>query len=535
MLTFKCLATSFVAAFLVSSSYFAGDSPVVAEPTASIDTPGDLVVNGEVIPAEAVRRELVYRIGARELEARKLEIFLRKEIEKRGLKAEDLIKTSDVDSVINTGRARMKEEYGGELTEEEILANSNIDLKGWRDQTRLLLLFNKLFIPENPDEWPEVTRKALEQSIPEEQREMFMQKMREGYQARQAEGTVKDAGDPQRMMFNMMLRGPIQASLEMDADVKTAQDGLPPEVAMSVYGIEIKTDDVFNALNAEIAPTEWERTRLWLAKTTAVRQALEKANAYMSDEEFETVWKELEAKYEESFIPLEQLVISFKHFPSMSAYRTYYREVESYRNLIKDELTDEALTEHLDRANRLMGLEQVDAEVILLSAYDFRLSKWKENGWEDAKQRAIEVSRELAAGGDWDAIMLANSDYWDPPTPASQRGQAPQGNRNNHGKFGLKNRNSLLPMVHENDFQIFLSGSSVGDTIFFDTEVDTLGGPYKGAYGYYIVRVNRRVPANKSYSLEDANHRESIEHDYLQVRFAEYAAKAMAEAEIKGL
>ncbi|MFT5283876.1 MAG: hypothetical protein ACI8TQ_000026 [Planctomycetota bacterium] len=535
MSTLKCLATTVAAALLVFPLPLSARASSNAQPVKSADTTVDLVVNGEVISAEAVRRELVYRLGAREIEARKLELFLRTEIEQRGLKIEDLIQASDVDTVIKDNRAKMKEEYGGELTEEEILANSNIDLEGWRNNTRLMLLFNKLFIPENPDEWPEVTRMALEESIPEGQREMFMQKMREGFAARQAAGDSKAADDPQRMMFNMMLRGPIQASLEEAANIKTAQDGIPAEIAMIVHGVEIRTDEIFNSLPTAVSETEWQRTRMWLAKTVAVRQALEKQGAFMNDKAFDEVWTELESKYAESFIPLEQLVISFKHFPSMSAYRTFYRGAESYRNLIKDEINDENLTKHLERANRLMGLEQVDADVILLSAYDFRLARWKDNGWEEAKQRAIDVSSKLANGGDWSELLVANSDYWDTPTPASQRGQAQQGSRNNHGQFGLKNRNSLLPMVHENDYQIFLAGTSVGDTIFFDTEIGSMGGPYKGTYGYYIVRVNNRVPANKSYSLADANHRESIVHDYLQVRFTQFAAKAIAEADVQGL
>jgi hypothetical protein len=304
-----------------------------------------------------------------------------------------------------------------------------------------------------------------------------------------------------------------------------------------VDDVEITTDEVFETIKGDLAPIEWERTRLWLAKNAAVRQALAKAGAFLDDEKFGEVWGALVDKYEESILPLEQLALAFKKFPSVDAYRLYRRGLESYRDLIADEINDDTLTEHLDRANRLMGLEQVDCEVILLSAYDFRLAEWKENGWKQAADRAIEVSRRLAAGENWDELLEEYSDYWDPPVPQSQQAQAQQQSqsRRNKGRFGLRNRNMLMPLVDESEYLVFLHGSSVADAIFFDQPAQSIGGPYRGAFGYYVARVNGRTPATKAYSVADPAQRESIEQDYVQTRFVEFAQKAIADAKITGL
>jgi len=539
------LAAAFVSSIVATSTPLiacstlaAADSPEPIEAAAEVvvdDTLPALVVNGEEISDAAIRRELVYRLGRRQIETRKLAIFLDREIERQGLTKEDLDVEADVDTVIASGRTRMKEEYGDRLTEEQILANNKIDVSSWRDQTRLALLFNRVFLPENPANWPPVTVEALASAIADEEREKFMEQMIAGYEQRKADGNTGSETSQQQLMFNMMLRGPIMQSLQENSDIKTAQDGIPAELVMTIDGAELRTDDLFAEIEKNLAPIEWQRTRLWLAKSTAMRQALEKLGVYLDKDAFQVIWDDLEGKHKDTIFPIQQVVMTFKKFPSMSAYKSFYRGLQSYRELIKDEINDENLTKHLDRINRLMGLEQVDAEVILLSAFDYTLSSWKEDGWKNAKERAIKVSRELAGGADWDELLMNNSDYWDPPIPASKQGEAPTGARRNRGKFGPKNRNSLLQMVDENEFEIFLSGGSVGDTIFFDIEEDSYGGPYKGVHGYYIAKVKGRIPANKSYSLDDPGQRESIEMDYLQVRFTQFAAKAMAEAEIQGL
>ena len=516
----------------------AADSPEPIEAVAEValdDALPDLVVNGEVISAAAVRRELAYRLGRRQIDTRKLAIFLDREIERQGLTKDDFDVDADVDTVIESGRQNMKKEFGDRLTEEQILANNKLDVTSWRDQTRLALLFNRVFLPENPENWPPATVDALASALGGEERETFMQQMIDGFKKRKADGNTGSETSQQQLMFNMMLRGPIMQSLQESSDIKTAQDGIPAELVMTIDGAEIRTDDVFAEIEKNLAPIEWQRTRLWLAKSAAMRHSLEKLGAYLDKDAFQAIWDELEGKHKDTIFPIEQVVMTFKKFPSMSAYKSFYRGLQSYRELIKDEINDENLTKHLDRINRLMGLEQVDAEVILLSAFDYTLSSWKENGWETAKERAIKVSRELAGGADWDELLMENSDYWDPPVPASKQGEAATGSRRNRGKFGPKNRNTLLQMVDENEFEIFLTGSSVGDTIFFDIETDTYGGPYKGVHGYYIAKVKSRIPANKSYTLDDPGQRESIELDYLQVRFTQFAAKAMAEAEIQGL
>lgn len=495
-----------------------------------------LVVNGVAIPDTAVKREIVYRLGNRELESRKLEIIVEHEIEQRGKETEDFVKAEDVDQVVETQMARIAEEYQGRLTPEEVLKNNKLSVESLREQARLTLLFNAVFLPENPDDWPAVTREALQGTMPEEQRDLFIEQMKKGYEERQKSGAASSPNDPQKLMFNMLLRQPIMAALTKAADVKTASDGLPPRLVLVVHGVEVTTDEIFSKMGAELAPIEWERTRRWLAKTTAVRQDLEAKGALMSEADFAASWNALEEKYAGSFLQLPQLAMAIKRFPSVDAYRVYRRLLESYERMIADELTDEALTKHLERADQLIGLAQVDADVILCSAYDFKNAEWIPGGWKRAEERAVEVARALADGRPWEAVLEEYSEFWDPPVPASREGQeAMQMAKRNKGRFGMRNRNSLLPLLDESEYLNFVAGSSVGDQIFFDQEVGKVGGPYRGAFGYYIALVKDRTEPSKKHRLEDPLDREKVLNDYVQLRFSEYAARVMEKADVKGL
>ena len=115
MLTQSRFATVLVPLLLACAAPAAAGA-AAPTPTVGADT-GDLVVNGEVIPETAVRREMVYRLGMRYLETRKLETFIMRELENRGLQLVDLLEEGEVEGVLQQGRERIEEEYDGEGSE----------------------------------------------------------------------------------------------------------------------------------------------------------------------------------------------------------------------------------------------------------------------------------------------------------------------------------------------------------------------------------------------------------------------------------
>jgi len=533
--------SSLARALLASTLALAGSAAApldAAAPTqAGGEAGGSLVVNGVEIPELAVRRALVYREGRNKLHFRKVQILIDQEVRRRidagADPAEFRIPDAEIEAIIGKSRAQIKDTYEGTLTEEQVLANNELTLDTWRSQTAQTLLFNKVFLPDNPEEWPEITRKALESSMGEAGEE-FLARMQEGHDQRVAEGKEVDPTDPSQMIFKRFLSQTILGSLEKDAEVLTAADGIPAEVAMIVNGEEITTDAIFAEIEDKVAPIDWQRTRIWLAKITAVEQELKRSGHWLDDEAFEAIFAAQEAQYAESPLQLPVLVLNFKKFPSMDAYRSYYRAMESYRVRIADEITDESLAGHMERANRLLGLEKVDCEVILLSAYDLISKRWKEDGWEDAAERAREVVRRLSEGEDWDALLEEYSDFWDPPVTPSQAGTPPTAFKRK-GRFGPVYRNDLITKLDESEYLIFLTGTSVADYVFFDQEAGTYAGPFRGSQGYYITKVNSRTPPMRTLSLDVENERKLIEQDYLSMRFNAFAKDVVEAARVSGI
>jgi hypothetical protein len=306
-----------------------------------------------------------------------------------------------------------------------------------------------------------------------------------------------------------------------------------------VNGQAIKVDEVFPLVRSLITPAEVARTRKWIAKVTAVEQALTKSGHYISDDEFRTLFAEHKAPYDQSPFKLDLIATAFKRFPSLDAYMRYYRLTKSYERMIAAELDDAHLTAHLEqRANMLLGLGRVNCEFILCSAYDFTKGQWKADGWPQAEARSIEVANSLAAAGgeNWSTVLEEHSEFWDPPAPQGGTvGTPAPTNSLNKGRFGLTNRNELLQKLQESEFLAFVQGSTIGDHVFFEQEVGTLGGPFRGPFGYYITRVTARTPPQKTYTLSDPTQRDLVLQDYMSVRLADFAQQVFESADVKGL
>ena len=488
-------------------------------------------VGDETISVAEIKRAMVYTVGSRLLEARKMDVFISQEIERQVAAGADrsafALDSGAVDQVIEDAEAQIKEQYP-EQNVADVLAMTALSPSQWRSQLEQTQLFDQVFLPSDPDKWPDTTIAALEgggRGV--EFREKLAESFRNRAGAQDPEATGPEPAAPAggEVMLKMILRQLVVGALQENAEILKASDGLDPEYVMQVNGVGLRTDDVYASLEAELTPEKYERARRWIAKTTAVRQELQKSGNWLSDEEWKTVFEEHQAPFAGSPISLDVLVLSFKRFPSMESYKTYFRLLKSYEASIAAELTDENLTSHLERASLLMGLSKVDVELILCSAYDFARNEWKENGWQIAEENAVAAAKALSEGEDWNSVLESYSGFWDPPRPAdpAMQQQQQQQQRLNQGRFGFCNRNELLQKLRENDFTMFLDGPSIGDAIFFDQEVGTTEGPFQGLYGYYFSRVKSRTPPTQRMSLDVENQRDLVVQDYVQVRFNDWS------------
>lgn len=493
-----------------------------------------LVINGFEVPQSMLRRELVYQLGNHLLESAKLDLFIQEEMEAQieaGADPNSFEITSDeVQGAADQAVDQIREQYPTEDVE-TVLASNRLDQGRLMDQVRQTRLFDRVFLPPNPRDWPESTVALMEGSGGQQ----LVDKLIESWETREAAGEEINPDDPSMAMWKTILRKLVIQGLNKNAVVKTAADGLPDEVCLEVNGRQVLTDDLYELVSANVTPSEMERARMWLAKTISVEQALRAGGHLLEGEALAEAWDAHEEPYRESPFPLEVLAMGFKKFPSMDSYKRYFQLMESYHRSL-GELTDDELGAHLEsRANQMLGLAQVNAEIILCAAFDFRTNSWPENGWDAAAAEAREVAIKLRDGQDWYEVLEAHSDFWDPPTPQNAQFNQPQ-QRKNGGRFGPLNRNELVQRIGESEFDMFLLGTSVADYVFFNQEEGSVDGPFRGTHGYYITRVLTRTnPTRPPLSLAQENQRELIVQDYMSVKFNEYAHGVMGEAAIQGL
>ncbi len=493
--------------------------------------PADAVPAAPIsIPAASVRRQLVYQFGRAELESKKLDVFISAEMNAQlaaGIPPERFgVTQAEIDQAIADTFRQVKEQYPT-LSEEDVLTSNGIDVANLPSLTRQSKLFDLVFLPDNPNEWPALTTEALKASLTES----FVTDLQAGYEERkalEAEQTEEERAQAKasRGMFDMLMRQQVRGALNGAASIETASDGLPAEIAMRINGTDILTEDVFERIAPRLTDSDIADAEMWLIKNALVEQTLRSKGAWLEGESWDDVWGAHVEENTGSLFPLEAVAMTFRGFPSMESYTQHYRLTASFENMLADEINDETLTAHVEqRAGHIINLTQVEPEIILISAFDFPKNRWIEGGWEAAAEEALAVVDELvAAGGEnWDELLEEHSDFWDPPAPTNPSAQQQPQKLKNKGRFGQRNRNEMLQMMGESDFSTYLRGSSIVDEIFFHMEQGEVDGPFLGKHGYYIVRVVRRVPPSTRRGLEDENFKSMVRQDFVADRLNQFA------------
>ena len=496
----------------------------------------------ERIGAAELRRTLVYLVGSRDLRSFKLDIEIEAEMERQIADGrdpadfeipEDAIRAS-IDAMVQA----VEEQYPT-LDPEDVLRLNNIHPENMVRLQKQSQLFSAVFLPEDPDKWPDVTIEAV-RGGGQAQFYDIMRKSFEDLQKRIDAGELTDeeiekARQGQGTMRQLMSQSVMKA-LNDSSKTETAIDGLPAEVAMRVNGRDILTDDVFDVIASRVSESDVELARQWILKTRLLERTLAARGYLLSPDEARAAYDEHMEPMMGTMFPPEFFVVNVKGYPSMHLYEELHRYIASYGRMVGDEMTEEALQAHfVERGNDLLNMARVGTEVILLSAYDFPTGTWKENGWADAERRAREVAEKLIEGGgaNWGELQDAYSDFWDPPAPTTpvQGQQAPR--RKNKGRFAPMARNELIKELGENEFTIFLDGSSITDEIFFNLPEGQIGGPWKGRYGYYIARITAKTTPRGSRTIADPDMRQMVEEDWLTTRFNAFAQE-LVDAALRG-
>jgi len=493
-----------------------------------------LVINGQAIPPQSIKRQVcLSALAQNHIEAEKLKIYTSEELElqaKAGKSVEGFeVSDEDINEIFEKVEEQLKEEYPeGDVTLEQVLKKDD----GGKRLVRTTEIFKRVFLPENPSDYSDTTITALKA---QENGDQLIDQMKIAYDLRVANDL--EGVSPGERVFQTMLLQQIVKYLGDTADIVDDEALLPRNVLLRVNGKDILIDTIWNQVKSRVTSMEVRAAKQWLTNMTLLEQALSEAGVWMTEEEGKQAYFDHAEPYKGSIFSIERLAVTVKHFPSVGAYKKYYRAYESFHRLMKEKMTDEVLEEYGKRRTRhLIGQVTVDADVILLSAYDHKANQWKENGWAEAEAKTKEVLRLLVVDGKpWDQVLQKHSEFYDLPIPKSQMGQEPPHWITDKGRFRNKQRNILMKNLDESDYWLFLNGDSITDYIFYEQEVDQIGEAMRGPKGWYIPLLHRRSDPPARLSTSEENMRTLIEQDYLNYHLRMYVADLVSKNDVRGI
>lgn len=491
------------------------------------------------------------------------------------------------DKKISEFKSKYPEETTGLSVETEI-ARAYRSIEWYRRELRQEIQFDKVFVPDNPDLWPDLTYEALR----EEAGDILIKDFRDSYGRRKLDYETRlaawklkvEAEDPQAgpepemvaedSMYRSILRQIVRDTVYKVVDSRTAAEGLPSDLICTMDfdwdgkpELTLTTEQMWGIVGDTITEVEISDARQFLALIEATRQRLAAENKLMSDEAAAAKIEEIKAGFQSSMFDLGSIAVGAHQFPSVEAYAAYIPLIESYKISVQPLLETPAegglpavLRAHLDHANQVMGLAKVDAEVLLVSAFDFGKYQWKQNGWAESKKKAEWLKSEIekngaayaeyrkqrmeaASNGEeftegaevaephafWSELIDNHCEFWDPPPPEVGRQSAVAYKQ--LGRFGERTRNDLRSLMSESAYINFLKGGLVTDEVFFEQPMGTVAGPFKGPFGYYLTKVLRRTPPSRPLNVNDERHLELLRDDWHRISFIDYAQEALANSQ----
>lgn len=550
-----------------------------------------LIVNGHRIPTQEIKRMLLFGPGGKILDSMKFQLIMNQELDTLKLQGADLSKygVSDEEFQAEVDRQRTEFEldyptldFGIEVGR----AFTHVDL--WKHHLRQTMSFDKIFLQDNPDEWPPRTQAAIideSGGLP-----IFVDDAKEVYQDRVGRMMSEGLSElpPWPPMYLDILRSMVLDSMHKFAYIEYFPSRLEEGAIMSVDGMSVMIDDAWELLGSYVTWKQVQDARHSVATIRAIEDAIEALESsagdgtsevqYLMDhEEFDAFWVEHEynrtrtllAQQERNNLSqrgvtdpaeLDAAVQNFidnyrgeqkSHsrmlfdrqmyalqsmgFPSMWSFSEHKRLTDSYANVISEEFSDmRRMQSVLARTNLITSAAQAHVDVLLVSAFDYPTFTWKENGWTEAKAEAERLKALLDGGADWAETLELHSDFWDPPQPAKSKAR-PMYSLKLKGAWGPQSRNQLLQHVVENEFQIWLYGKAVSDYAFFEQPVGSIAGPFRGPDGYYLTRVVSRAPAGRSLNMAEERHVDLLKEYYLRSRFNHYTQEVLRDASIQGL
>jgi hypothetical protein len=597
------------------------DSAPAAEPPQQQpweDLGGPLRVGDVEIPELEIKRYLIYGPCRAAMEFHRVNAIIEDEIARRTASYEDELATWEAISATGADAGPKPVQLPAdffEVPEEALVAvrerkqkefqvkypfldldteirRSYRSVEWYERELRQEMRFDRTFVQDDPSLWPALTYEAMRQ----EAGEILIDDFRESYERRKAHleaelatwQAAKDAGQevgprpemaPEDSMYRSILRQIVRDAVYGVVDTKTGLDGLDPSLLVSMdfdwdgeAELSLSVDEIWEDVKTTVSQKEIDDARQFLALIEATRQRLEAEGKMLSDEEAAQHIEEVRKSFGSDIFGIGTVALGAHQFPSVEAYGAYMPLLEAYKRASQPQLAappegglPQALRDHLDFANQVMGLAKCDAEILLVSAFDFDGFAWIPGGWEKAREKAEwlkseieknsveyaafrQAKMEAAAEGKeftadeevmephafWSRLLDEHCDFWDPPPPAVGRPGSDHAYRKK-GRFGERSRNDMRSLLTESPYSNFINGGLLTDEVFFNLPVGSIAGPLPGPDGWYLAKVIKRAPTQRPLNINDEKHLELLREDWVRISFIDYAHEALGMAEVVGL
>ncbi|PIE22126.1 MAG: hypothetical protein CSA62_13675 [Planctomycetota bacterium] len=470
-----------------------------------------LIVNGKTLDPLEVQRQTLYLVGQRQMQQKLIEMLIDDQIEEQ---IRDGRKRSEFDVIENEVKksiakiiSEFKTKNPGKNFWEE-LRKTNTSREEYFTMQRSTLLFDKIFFPGIPRNWPEITKECIVAAGGEQGTEFF----------KKFEESVKE-GQPVPPLWLHICRQWVMSKLQDWTEVRYASDGLAPDVCLEVNGRQWKTTEAMKALGLKITPTDRRRALTEIVLQTAMKQQLQAEGHWLSDEEFKKEFAEYSAPYDKTPFTVKVMALNFKGFPNFEIYKQRWRLERSYQRKIAKEVNDENLKKHLEQAKSFLADGRASIRLIRIAAFDDMTGTWKPGGWAQAEQKAKAAMKALEGGMSFDEAVQKFS-FW------------PE-HMTNQGSLTNKSLNEIRQELRESEYSDFIAGYSVAEILFYKVAANQVAGPLRGQDGYYLgYVVNKQEPVG-SVDLADKNQRDLVKQDYLTHRFLTWSNEIAAKTSIR--
>lgn len=482
---------------------------------------GELKVNGKVMDAREVMREAVYLTGGKLVEAKVANFFILEELKKQvgsGQRKPEEFQVSEQDVLDQL--APMKSEFEtknpGVDFWEVVRSQYGLSKETFLEQRKEAILFDRVFFPGAPRDWPDITKEAIKAQTQSDQGPRFLEQLEKATEGLDEKGQPKKLPD---FWVNMM-RQFVQKGLRSWSDIRYASHGLPSDVVLKVNDLTWSTQEAFDFIKKGLFVQDLDRAMQEVVVREALRQELASKGAYMSDEEFLRRYDEYRQPYDSTPFTVEVIATRFKGYPCLEAFRARWRLIASFGDMIKADVNDENLQKHADKRGAFFADGQVDVSLIPFQARNPKTGAWEPDGMTGAKARCEAAFARLEKKEmTFDQALDKHTEFFS--------------NDEKRGRLGMLPLNQLRQQLRESEFTQLLDGFSLAEFLFFDAEVGKTIGPVQGPDGYFIVRVNSRTPARRKIDVKVERERDLVKEDYVTVRFFEWAAGVIGKAKFE--